>query len=274
MLYTTIFSDVDGTIGDKNHNISKENIAAAHRGVNYGLDIILCSGRDPMSLINISKKMGITSNYVIAFNGGTIWESNTKKILLNTVMDKSIALEILNDIQHFQVCIGVYINDNTIIAKNPTEAMLLMVDHNITVADSDFITKINEDIIKIMVIANKGILDIIYNKIYDKIKNRFIMVFTNTHILEFMPISVNKGEGIKWLSNYLNLPLHKAVAFGDNFNDIEMLKLAGMGIAIKNAVMPLKEIADYITKNDNNTSGFAEVIDYVININEANKKKG
>ena len=65
--------------------------------------------------------------------------------------------------------------------------------------------------------------------------------------------SANKGNATKCASKYFCIPLTQIIAFGDDVNDIDMVKIVGTGIAMGNAVPRLKKIADYITEtNDNN----------------------
>lgn len=65
--------------------------------------------------------------------------------------------------------------------------------------------------------------------------------------------SANKGNATKSASKYFCIPLTQIIAFGDDVNDIDMIKIVGTGIAMGNAVPGLKKVADYITEtNDNN----------------------
>jgi hydroxymethylpyrimidine pyrophosphatase-like HAD family hydrolase len=65
----------------------------------------------------------------------------------------------------------------------------------------------------------------------------------------------HKGDGMKWLLNFLNLKLENAMAIGDWFNDLSMLQHAGIGVAMKNGEEKVKEIADVITEFDNEQFG-------------------
>lgn len=65
--------------------------------------------------------------------------------------------------------------------------------------------------------------------------------------------NANKGNAAKRASKFFGTPLAQMIAFGDDINDIDMLKIVGTGVAMGNAVLSLKKIADYVTKtNDEN----------------------
>ena len=72
--------------------------------------------------------------------------------------------------------------------------------------------------------------------------------------------NAGKVHAIKSLANYLNIELSNIIAFGDDLNDVEMLKQCGYGIAVSNAIEEVLNIADYITDN-NDEDGVAKFIE-------------
>ena len=86
------------------------------------------------------------------------------------------------------------------------------------------------------------------------------MYFSSPEYLEFMPSGINKGNAIRWMCEYMNIPLEHTIAVGDAENDIAMLETAGIGAVMKNAENDMKNYGNYITEHDNNDGGVAEVI--------------
>ena len=76
--------------------------------------------------------------------------------------------------------------------------------------------------------------------------------------VELLEPGVNKGEGVVRMAAALNIPLGNVVAFGDGDNDQEMLRLAGHGVAMKNARPVSKAAADAVTEFDNTEDGVAK----------------
>ena len=69
----------------------------------------------------------------------------------------------------------------------------------------------------------------------------------------------NKGNAVRDLANMFNISREEIISIGDQQNDFEMIKFAGLGVAMGNAIDEIKNVADYITDtNDNN--GVAKVI--------------
>ena len=73
-------------------------------------------------------------------------------------------------------------------------------------------------------------------------------------LLEIMDKSVSKADGIKIMLNHFNLDRKQSIAFGDNYNDVDMLDFGGLGVAMNNAPEGVKKIANDVT-DDNDHDG-------------------
>lgn len=73
-------------------------------------------------------------------------------------------------------------------------------------------------------------------------------------------IDANKGKAVKRASEFFDIPFAQMIAFGDDINDIDMIKIVGTGVAMENAIPSLKKIADHVTKT-NDDNGIAYWID-------------
>ena len=269
MKYNSIFIDVDGTLITDDHHVTHENINAVQRALDSNIDIILCSGRTPVSLFSMAEQLNYTPKYLIGFNGGSILTANGEALYKNT-LEQEYAQEIVSYIEQHPICVGVYIESDIIIVKNPPKELRSIMDKRITrisVQKNEKIT-VDNPVMKIMAVGNHEDLKVIYDYYRDKVNDRFVMAFTHGHILEFIPIGVNKGAAIQWLCNHTGADIKNTVAIGDNYNDIEMIKKCGFGATPQNGVDAAKEVADLVTANTNNNSAVAELIKHVIYLNE------
>ena len=85
--------------------------------------------------------------------------------------------------------------------------------------------------------------------------------FSCDQYLEVVPKGMSKGEAVKMLCQQLEIPIEDAVAAGDAANDLSMIEMAGIGVAMANGTDEVKAVANYITENDNNHDGIAEVVE-------------
>ena len=104
---------------------------------------------------------------------------------------------------------------------------------------------------------------------YIKIENKYSINFKGEQLwlINIINVSSSKGNAIYGLCKYLKINVEEAVAFGDDLNDISMMKTVGMGVAMGNAVLEVKELAKEII-GDNNRPSIAEFINRIINENK------
>jgi Cof subfamily protein (haloacid dehalogenase superfamily) len=95
--------------------------------------------------------------------------------------------------------------------------------------------------------------------------DEFTIVQSAPFFLEFLNPASNKGIGVAAIAEYLGIRAEEVICMGDAENDHHMLKYAGLGIAMANAMEETKQIADYIT-DSNNDHGVATAIEkFVLN---------
>lgn len=96
--------------------------------------------------------------------------------------------------------------------------------------------------------------------ISDWAEGRIQTIYSNDKYLELFRLDAGKGNALRFVCEYLGVPLSDAYAAGDAENDISMLQAAGCGIAMRNAPDPVKEAADMVTRSDNDQDGLAETM--------------
>jgi Cof subfamily protein (haloacid dehalogenase superfamily) len=117
------------------------------------------------------------------------------------------------------------------------------------------------DVLKVLLVCDNHdevkSLEVNFSKFKD-----LTVVSSANRLLDIMASNISKGNALKILSDKLRVNLNEVIAFGDNYNDIEMLKCAGMSVAMGNAVQEVKKIAKYITKS-NDEDGIAYAINNI-----------
>ena len=84
--------------------------------------------------------------------------------------------------------------------------------------------------------------------------------FSSNEYCEIVNKGLNKGNALRQLAELIGVDIEDTIAAGDAANDISMIEAAGIGCAMSNATDDVKKVADYVTENDNNNSGVAEII--------------
>ena len=237
-----IATDLDGTFFNSNSAISDYNKVVFQFLMKNGIEIILATGR-ALNSVKHYKDILANDNYSIIFNGAAIVD-NDGNFMYDKVIDADISKSIINIYNKYNVYLHVY-------------------KRNIHIAsDIDFYLKryIEKEKVNDVAIGLENIEDFEFNKmvfigdreelerLQNDIRNNFNVhtCFSHTNFLEVLASGINKGSALEWICNQKGIKRDEVVAFGDNYNDIEMIEYAGIGVAMENAEEALKKKADYI----------------------------
>lgn len=261
--------DLDGTLLSENGSISTANIKAIHDVQKQGDIITICSGRSLHDTQSILGKAGIdcpiiTGNGAIAFHG--------KEIIRKLTIPDNVTLELIPSLEAEGFYFELYTNQGIHLLYKGKEQL----DEEIrilTEKDANFpfvwankerdiqfqqfgLHYINDykdihiaelDVYKIFVLSfDRAKLQRLKNTLGNR-KDISITSSGSTK-LEIAHAEVSKGNALTYMANFLNIPLKNTVAIGDNLNDLSMFNIAGISIAMGNAVEEAKKISTYTTK--------------------------
>lgn len=286
-MYKLVVIDLDGTLLNSYGIVTDNTKKAIKKTIEKGIDVIVASGRSVIYYMkNISNEIG-SNNYFIAGNGALIYDINNDKILYKKYMSKNKILDIIKICEDNSIFYNVY-TEKSIITKNLNYNTLYYHKENLKKAE-DKRTAINivddpytyvqnskeDDYLKVS-ICDKN--EIIFNSIIRKIKkikdveileaeqmrSKKIKQGTEEILVEYYYTeislaNVDKWEAILYLIDKYGIKKEEVIAIGDNINDYNMIKNAGLGIAMGESMQKIKEIADYVTE-DNNNEGVANAL--------------
>ncbi|MBO5210941.1 MAG: HAD family phosphatase [Clostridia bacterium] len=254
-------ADLDGTLLNDNREISKENLDAIEYFKSEGGKFTFITGRSPIIATDIYNKVKPNVPFG-CFNGGGLYDGEKDELIWSVTLPKN-AKEIVDFAdKHFQK-VGIQINtQKTIYYQKESDATKwFRAITNTPYICGDFDT-IMEPIIKVVFACND-------EKYMDKFSqellnhpsaSQFDFIRSEFTLFEILPKNVSKGNVLKILADYLKIDMKNTVAIGDYNNDISMIKAAGVGVAVSNAVPDAKAVADIITVS-NNEHAIAKVID-------------
>ena len=265
--------DMDGTLLNSQKKISQENISAIHKAIKAGVKLVLCTGRPPFGVRPYYELLGLAQEdeYVIVDNGCAIHRTSDWAVIDSVALDKqdihylysltqdsSIQLTLFDEEHYFVVGetpSPIVVRDTGYVFTSPTEISL---EEAVTGKYTMF---------QAMFLAEKEIVDIFEEKYASDICQRFSGVRSQDVIYEVMPAGVTKAFALEKLAKKLGIPSEDIMALGDANNDLEMLKFAGLGIAMGNASDYVKSHADDVT-DPNDENGVAKAFEkYLLNYN-------
>ena len=267
-MYKLIACDVDGTLLNRDFAATKADKDAILKAQEKGTIFSLCSGRSYKSLKTIAKDLGIREkdNYIIGFNGGVVYDFHNACVVRQDNLDKDAgvkAVEIFKKVTR-DIEIVIYTDGEHVLYEKDAEyAPTYQQTSQCAAERTDKIVSAvkNLDIIvKIIFLGENSDLIQFDKELAGKLGEEVYTIFTADYMLEVTPVTSNKANGVKWLCQRYGIDISEVICIGDNYNDISMIKQAGLGVAVANAVCAAKEAADYVTENDCTKGAVAEVI--------------
>lgn len=266
MSYKMVILDLDDTLLLDNGKISEGNKKALKLVQEKGIKVVLVSGRPTFAIKNIANELEIEKygGYVLAYNGSIIIDYKTKEILYETYLTKEQLMELYDlAIKHENYIhtydgdeiLTCYDNPYTYIESEITGMKIKMCD--------DFVAYLPDKCVKAIMLQAPDHLKETEEMLKPRIKDKMTMAITKPYFLEFTHKDVDKSKSIVRLCEKLAIDLKDTIAIGDSYNDLSMIKIAGVGIAMGNAVEEVKKLADYITDSNEN-DGVAKAIEKYI----------
>ncbi|WP_026892667.1 Cof-type HAD-IIB family hydrolase [Lacrimispora aerotolerans] len=260
--------DLDGTLLDSKKQLSEANRKALTECIQNGILIVPCTGRTADGIPSEIKDIdGI--RYAIATNGAVIHDLKEKAVLDTRMLTWEKAMELLEFVDNYPVMYDPYIEGRGITEPKFFENLS---DYCLTDALQDLVKKTRD--------LHPSIIDYVRNtrKPVEKInlffpdmegrarlraelnKQADILVTSSiSNNLEINALGASKGEAIHRLADLLGIDRAQTMAIGDGENDFTMIRMAGVGVAMKNASKELQAEANYVTET-NDDDGVAAAI--------------
>ena len=264
--YDMLVLDVDGTLVGSDKQISENTRRAIIEAQKRGKTVAIASGRSIAGIRKTAANISLEQygGYVIAYNGTTVVNCKTGECIYNQMVPQEMVKPVYEAAKKAGVGIVVY-NDNTkeMVSGNGLneyiKADAMACDVTINEAH-DFVKAINFPFNKFLLSGAPAYMAEV-EKIMDKEFGDRMNVFrSDPFYVELLPRYVDKGVAVEKLVKHLEIPREKVICIGDSYNDMPMLRFAGMGVAMGNAQKEVKEMADYVTAS-NDEDGIVNVID-------------
>lgn len=265
-MYKLIALDMDGTLLKDDKSISNENFNAIQKARENNIKVVLATGRPIKGIEKFLKELNLLSEdeYAVTFNGAVVKTTKGDHIMAKTLMTYEDLAYLYKLSKELKVNIHAHTDEECITPKSSKYSVLEAELNSIPLTEVDF-DKLDENtiIVKTMFIDDEKILDRVIEVLPKELYEKYTIVRSAPYFLEFLNKASNKGTGVKLLSEKLGIKREEIICVGDADNDKHMIEYAGLGVAMGNAADSIKEIADFVTKS-NEENGVAYVIDKFI----------
>jgi Cof subfamily protein (haloacid dehalogenase superfamily) len=255
-----VVADIDGTLLTREREITPGMLTAVRAAQAEGVRVCLATGRIWLSARQYFERLGADPPAIL-YNGGLVYDFHTEAVLRRTHLDYEHAravLEILREVPEVQP--HLYAGDRVYTGRVNELTDRYRRKDSVQVEEvGDLVAFLPRDPMKILIIGARPDLERAVSRIRT-ISMPINTVFSEETYLEILPVGSSKGVALEFVAAHLGIPLSDVMAVGDNLNDLEMVRAAGLGVAMGNAPEALKSAADTVTRT-NDEEGLRDVIE-------------
>lgn len=269
MNYQLIALDMDGTLLNSHHDITKECLKSMQKALQRGKDVVIATGRSISEMKPyISLLEGIGLRYMILESGAVVYDLLNQTILFQKAFCNNDIEKIYKGYQKQDIMAHIFADGKSYALS---KQMKCMDDYQMGKYQEMFLENVDaiEDV-KMFFDEHKGHIEKVnlYHRSPSE-RESSIREFQDLDVakikveissLELTPKGVHKGLGLIHLCQTLHIPLEQTIMVGDSDNDLEILETAGLAIAMGNANENVKAIADDVV-SDCEHHGVKEAID-------------
>jgi len=270
MSYKLFVADMDGTLLNDHKELSDQDIQAIKKLQDFGIRFAVATGRHDSMIKSYLKHLDLHVP-VISCNGAMVREPFSDQIFLAEALPKEQSLHVIDVCRNWNASFHIY-GHESIYGEKLSHKMLYYHNLNKTLPSDeqtrlvvvpdckDIVLNGSEPLYKFLIISDrsKDLLDMM-----DQIaKIEGLTACRSMPLLcDVMKEGVSKAYALQKLSESLGIKRSEIAAIGDQYNDIDLIEYAGLGIAVANAEDALKEKADIITISNNNENAVSEAIE-------------
>lgn len=224
MKYKLIVLDLDGTLTNSKKIITPRNREILIRVQEQGVRLVLASGRPTYGIVPLANELRMNEfgGFILSYDGAEIVTENSQ--------DPYVQKE-------------AFLNKMAVRETN------------------DFLTDITLPVAKCLIVGDADKLIPLEAELCLRLQGRINVFRSEPYFLELVPQGIDKALSLAVLLKEIGVERKEMIAIGDGYNDLSMIKFAGLGIAMGNAQEPVKKAADYITLS-NEEDGVAEALEH------------
>lgn len=257
--------DIDGTLVDDEKELPAPNLRALRAARELGVHVAIASGRMVPSIELVQDRMGIDCS-IIAYNGGKVVGSRAdgRRVVSHSPLPTEVFDRLLDFTLAEDRILNVYLEDRLFCDRSHEGHRLPELYARRTGSPYEF-TDIRQfrgrAATKLIILEEPRERDRLYLELREELDDEANLQCTDPEYLEIMAPGIDKATALPALADYVGCAVEEILAMGDADNDREMLRSAGVGVAVANARPGVLEAAPYRTERTNNEAAVAEAVE-------------
>lgn len=261
-----VVTDIDGTIANKEGNIT-DNVKKMIKKLSAnGVKVVLATGRMFRATYPVLQELELDTP-IICYQGGFIKNFKTNEVLYSKYTDVKLAHDVIDYFRANNVHINVYVDDVLFVEQDDEYIKNYIENRNIIYTVVDDLKKVEMNRLhKVLGIDNNpDKITFVTEELKTKYKDSLYIIRSTPYFCEVSNPDASKASSLCFLRDYWGIKPDEVLAIGDQDNDIDMIEVAGIGVSMGNGTEHLKNKADYITTSLNE-DGFCHAMEKFCNV--------
>jgi Cof subfamily protein (haloacid dehalogenase superfamily) len=246
MGYKLIALDIDGTIRSNEHPLTGRTRAAIDASREAGAVVTVATGRMYESAVASTVELDLRTP-IVSFQGAHVADPESGEVLWHRPLTESMALAALEALDGWDREIVSYHGRQVFVSKvTPwVEAYGERNRGGVQVVD-DLREMASEAPTRLVAVGEESDVEGLAARLRDEFRSELHVTRSLPHFCEILHPEGGKHRALAWLCGRLGIEEHETIAFGDGYNDVDMLRWAGLGVAVGDAVAEALQAADRI----------------------------
>ena len=267
MKYKLIAIDLDGTLTNQRKEVTPRTLEALMLAQEQGLRLVIASGRPTHGVLPIAEMLQLSryGGFLLSYNGAEIYDCQAQKMIYRQAIDLSLLPTIYQYARDYHFAVETF-KDNLAITEQPDDPYIqrqARINRLTITKVTDWVGEIDFPVMKCLIVGEPERLEQLEQVMRPEMEGKLNICRSESYFLEIVDKDVDKASALSRLLDYTHCKREELVAVGDSYNDISMIRFAGLGVAMANAKKIVRQHADYITRS-NEDDGVADLIYWIM----------
>ncbi len=243
-----VASDLDGTLLTPELEASPALPGALAALAAAGVPFLICTGRMFRSARRVAAQLGLARGPIVCYQGAMVADLGTGECLLHRPMDADVAVAVVRRLRDLGRHLNAYIDDQLYVEQLDDWARRYAehAEVGIELVDDLAAEVAARPPTKFVVLSEPADVDVLLPRLQQEWGERLYVARSQASYIELAAAGVSKSGALQWLCDRGGLRRERSVACGDAQNDLDMLRWAGLGVAVAEAPADVRAAADLV----------------------------